>query len=164
MCMWFYSYPPVIFLINIFYISDLFSPRSISIRLDILWAQLLLDLLNCLFRYYAYLFYMIWICAYLFYMVWICACGLGVILPLSFFNVSLFSTYFFFFFFSVWHSVMGNLWAQLLLQFYTKLFETLQVLLSWSEDVHVLLGLLSHHFLLTVLAFLTFFRSRLVSE
>ena len=40
-----------------------------------------------------------------------------------------------------------GLWAQLLLQFYTKLFEILQVFLSWSEDVHVLLGLSSHHFL-----------------
>ena len=43
---------------------------------------------------------------------------------------------------------MGNLSTQLLLQFYIKLFETLQVFLSWSEDVHGLLGL-SHHFLST---------------
>ena len=39
---------------------------------------------------------------------------------------------------------MGRLWEQLLLQFYTHLFETLQVFLSWSEDVHVVLGLSSH--------------------
>ena len=33
---------------------------------------------------------------------------------------------------------MGSLWAQLLLQFYTDLFES--VFLSWSEDVHVVWG------------------------
>ena len=32
---------------------------------------------------------------------------------------------------------MGVLWAQLLLQFFTDLFETLQMLSSWCEDVHV---------------------------
>ena len=31
---------------------------------------------------------------------------------------------------------MGSLWTQLLLQLLTDLFETLQVFLSWSEDVH----------------------------
>ena len=44
---------------------------------------------------------------------------------------------------------MDNLWAQLLLQFYTKLFETLQVFLLWSEDVHVLWGLSTYHILST---------------
>ena len=33
--------------------------------------------------------------------------------------------------------IVGTLFAQLLLQFYTDCFETLQVFLSWSEDVHV---------------------------
>ena len=32
---------------------------------------------------------------------------------------------------------LDTLCAQLLLQFYANLFETLQVFLSWSEDVHV---------------------------
>ena len=32
---------------------------------------------------------------------------------------------------------MGVLWAQLLLQFFTDLFETLQMFSSWCEDVHV---------------------------
>ena len=36
------------------------------------------------------------------------------------------------------HNEMGSLWTQLLLQFLTDLFETLQVFLSWSEDVHVI--------------------------
>ena len=31
---------------------------------------------------------------------------------------------------------MGTLCAQLLLQFYANLFETLQVFLSWSEDAY----------------------------
>ena len=34
--------------------------------------------------------------------------------------------------------VVGTLWAQLLLKFWTDPFKTLQVFLSWSEDVHVL--------------------------
>ena len=32
---------------------------------------------------------------------------------------------------------MGVWWAQLLLQFFTDLFETLQMFSSWCEDVHV---------------------------
>ena len=34
---------------------------------------------------------------------------------------------------------MGTLWAQLLLQFSTDCFETLQMLSAWNEDVHVVL-------------------------
>ena len=48
---------------------------------------------------------------------------------------------------------MSSLWAQLLLQFYTKCFETLQVFLSWSDDVHVLIWLTSHLFLSTFSTF-----------
>ena len=44
---------------------------------------------------------------------------------------------------------MGSLWMQLLLQFLTDLFGTLQVFLSWSEDVHLVLGLSSHYYLST---------------
>ena len=33
-----------------------------------------------------------------------------------------------------------------LLQFVTDLFEALQVILSWLEDVHVVLGLSSHYY------------------
>ena len=34
-------------------------------------------------------------------------------------------------------NVVGTLCVQLLLQFYADSFETLQMLLSWSEDMHV---------------------------
>ena len=92
------------------------------------------------FRNYAYLFYMVWRCARIF----------GVIQPLSFFNFVLFTCFFFFFFLCVFFFFFfffsflvvtrwqGNLWAQLFLQFYTKLFETcvMHVVLSWSENVH----------------------------
>ena len=43
------------------------------------------------------------------------------------------------------HNEMGSLWTQLLLQFLIDLFETLQVFLSWSEDVHLVLGLSSRY-------------------
>ena len=49
---------------------------------------------------------------------------------------------------------MDGLWTQLLLQFLTDHFETLQVFLSWSDDVHVVLVILPLFFLST---FLTFF-------
>ena len=34
-------------------------------------------------------------------------------------------------------NIVGTLCAQLLLQFYAESFETLQMFLSWSEDMHV---------------------------
>ena len=59
------------------------------------------------------------------------------------------------------HNEMGSLWTQFLLQFLTDLFETLQVFLSWSEDVHQVLGLSSLHFFFNFFHFLdlVFFRS-----
>ena len=36
-------------------------------------------------------------------------------------------------------NIVGTLCAQLLLQFYADSFETLQMFLSWSEDMHVVL-------------------------
>ena len=44
------------------------------------------------------------------------------------------------------HNEMGSLWMQLFLQFLTDLFETSQVFLSWSEDVHLVLGLSFRYF------------------
>ena len=43
------------------------------------------------------------------------------------------------------HHDIGSLWTQLLLQL-TNLFETLQVFLLWSEDVHRVWGLFSFYF------------------
>ena len=43
--------------------------------------------------------------------------------------------------------VVGTLCAQLLLQFYADSFETLQMFLSWSEDMHVVWILSSDYFL-----------------
>ena len=43
--------------------------------------------------------------------------------------------------------IVGTLCAQLLMQFYTDQFETLQALLSWSIDMHVVLALWSIQFL-----------------
>ena len=45
------------------------------------------------------------------------------------------------------HNEMGSLWTQLLLQFLTVLFETLQAFLSWSKDVHLVLGLSCYFFI-----------------
>ena len=43
--------------------------------------------------------------------------------------------------------VVGTLCMQLLLQFYSDSFETIQVLRSWSEDVHIIWISFSDHFL-----------------
>ena len=53
------------------------------------------------------------------------------------------------------HNEKGSLWMQLLLQFLTDLFETLQVFLSPSEDGHQVLGLSSCYFLSTFSTFMT---------
>ena len=48
----------------------------------------------------------------------------------------------------------------------TDLFETLQVFLSWSEDVHLVFGLSSHYFFIYCFHFfdLVFFQVRLLLE
>ena len=43
-------------------------------------------------------------------------------------------------------NIVGTLCAQLLLQFYADSFETLQMFLSWSEDMHVVWILSSDYF------------------
>ena len=51
---------------------------------------------------------------------------------------------------------MGSLWMQLLLQFLTGLFKTLQVFLSWSEDMHLVL-VLSRYFFINFFHLVFFF-------
>ena len=61
------------FFINFFHFVTFSS--LISIRIDILWVQLILVFQPSFLNY-----------AYLFYMVWRCVLGFGVILPLLFIN------------------------------------------------------------------------------
>ena len=42
-CLWFWGYPPVIFYHFFHFFGLVFFPGPISIRIDILWAHLLLD-------------------------------------------------------------------------------------------------------------------------
>ena len=57
-----------------------------------------------------------------------------------------------------------------LLQFFTDLFETLQMFVSWSKDVHLVLGLSSLYFIIIIiyqlfpLFDLVFFQVRLLLE
>ena len=55
------------------------------------------------------------------------------------------------------HNEIGSLSMQLLLQFLIDLFETLHVVLSWSEDVYLVWGLFSLFF-----QFFLFFQVRLL--
>ena len=78
-----------------------------------------------------------WNFVHVFPMVWRCACGLDIILDLIFVTFSTLWTLAFSdlrFYESV--ETVGTLWAQLLIQFYTDLYETLHMFLPWSGDVH----------------------------
>ena len=98
-----------------------------------------------------------WNCAYLFYIVWRCACGLGVI-PL-FFLSSFFSVFRLSFFFPGPISIrIDILCVQLLLSVSTDHLETMHICSTWSEDVHVVLGL-SCHYLFSLFFQLIFFFS-----
>ena len=76
--------------------------------------------------------------AHVFPMVRRCACGLDIILDLIFVTFSTLWTLSFSdlrFYESV--ETVGTLWAQLLIQFYTDLYETLHMFLPWCGDVHM---------------------------
>ena len=78
-----------------------------------------------------------WNFAHVFSMVWRCAYGLDIILALIFVTFSTLWTLSFpdlRFYESV---TVGTLRAQLLILFYTDLFETLHMFSPWSGDVHV---------------------------
>ena len=79
-----------------------------------------------------------WNFAHVFSMVWRCACGLDIILELIFVTFSTLGTLSFSdlrFYENV--VTVGTLWAQLLIQFYTDLFETLYMFSPWSGDVYM---------------------------
>ena len=72
-------------------------------------------------------------------MVWRCACGLDIILALIFVTFSTLGTLSFSdlrFYENV--VTVGTLWAQLLIQFYTNLSETLHMFSPRSGDVHII--------------------------
>ena len=76
-----------------------------------------------------------WNFAHVFFMVWRCACGLDIILALIFVTFSTLRSLSFSdlrFYENV--VTVGTLWAQLLIQFYTDLFETLHMFSPWSGD------------------------------
>ena len=78
-----------------------------------------------------------WNFAHVFSMVWRCAYGLDIIPACIFVTFSTLRTLSFSdlrFYENV--VTVGTLWAQLLIQFYTDLFETLYMFLPWSGDVH----------------------------
>ena len=86
----------------------------------------------------------------------VCRCA-HVVLGLScYYFLSTFSTFFdLVSFFSGSITIRKDtLWAQLLLEFSTGHFETMHTCSTWSVDVHVVLGLSSHYFILS--AFTTF--------
>ena len=75
---------------------------------------------------------------HIFAMIWRCAYGLDIILELFFVTFSTLWTLSFsdLRFYECLETV-GTLWAQLLIQFCTDLYETLHMFLPWSGDVHI---------------------------
>ena len=84
------------------------------------------------------LYWSFWNFVHVFAMVWRCAYGLDIILELIFVT---FSTLWTLSFSDLWFyeslETVGTLWAQLLIQFYTNLYETLHMLLPCSGDMHM---------------------------
>ena len=124
--------------------GDINSPWNLLVRLSFFQVWLVLEQISCRhnssFRLFHWSFGNY---AYLFYMIWRDACAFGVILPLSLFI----------FFSTLWCS----LWAQVLLQFYTNLFQTLQVFLSWSWRYACAYGVILSSFLSFLSTFSTLF-------
>ena len=60
---------------------------------------------------------------------------------------------------------MGALWAQLLLQFSTDCFETLQMFVAWNEDMHVVwVQYFEYFFSLFLLCELSLFLHEMLSK
>ena len=92
-----------------------------------LWAQLLIQFHTDLFE-----------TLHFFIMVWRYAYGLDIILELIFVTFSTLWTLSFSdlrFYESL--ETVGTLWVQLIIQFYTNLYETLHMFSPWSGDVHM---------------------------
>ena len=87
---------------------------------------------------HTFFYWSLWNFAHVFAMVWRYACGLDIILELIFVTFSTLWTLSFSdlrFYESL--ETVGTLWAQLLIQFYTNLYETLHMFLPWSGDMHM---------------------------
>ena len=127
MCMWF-GYNCWIILFHFFYFVNLviFRPQCID-------SGYLVSATPHTILYQSF-----WNFAHVFSMVLRCAYGLDIILAFIFVTFSTLRTLSFSdlrFYENV--VTVGTLWAQLLLQFYTDLFETLYMFSPWSGDVHV---------------------------
>ena len=131
MCMWFWGYPPIIFITFFHFFGLVFFPGPISIRIDILWAQLLLnfftDHLETMHTCFTW------------------SEDVRVVLGLS-------SHYFLSTFFPLF-CLLSCFQVQLVLEkipcgrnsFSTYHFETMHIYSVWSEDVRVISGLSSCH-------------------
>ena len=117
-----------------------------TFTMGVLWAQLLLQFFTDIFETLqmfsstpeTILYQSFWNFAHVFSMVWRCAYGLDIILALIFITFSTLRSLSFSdlrFYENV--VTVGTLWVQLLIQFYTDLFETLCMFSPWSGDMHV---------------------------
>ena len=129
MCMWF-GYNPCIKFSYFFHFANFV----------IFWPQILWKCCDSGYLVSAtphtILYRSFWNFVHVFAMVWRCAYGLDVILDLIFITFSTLWTLSFSelrFYESL--QTVGTLWVQLLLQFYTDLYETLHMILPWSFEI-----------------------------
>ena len=126
MCMWF-GYNCWIIFYHFFHFVNLVIFRPQCIDSGYLVSATPHTILYQSFRNLAHVFSIVWRCAY----------GLDIILAFNFVTFSTLRTLSFSdlrFYENV--VTVGTLWAQLLIQFYTDLFETLYMFSPWSGDVH----------------------------
>ena len=131
MCMWF-GYNPCIYFCYFFHFANFV----------IFWPQILWKCCDSGYLVSAtphtILYWSFWNFVHVFAMVWRCAYGLDIILELIFVTFSTLWTLSFSdlrFYESL--ETVGTLWAQLLTQIFTDLYETLHMFLPWSGDVHL---------------------------
>ena len=130
MCMWFACNPYIICFtfstLRFFSFSDLRLYESV-VTVGTLWAQLLIQFYTNLFETLHMFPHGLKMCMWFGYNPWINFVTFSTLCTLSFSDHRPFES----------EDTGGTLWAQLLIQFYTYIFETLHMFLPWSGDVHM---------------------------
>ena len=134
MCIWFWGYPPLFFInFFLFYYLIFFFSGQITIRIDTLRVQLFLE-------FSTHHFETRHTCS-----TWCVDVLVALGLSSHFFLINFF--YFFNMFFPDSITIrIDTLWVQLLVGFSIDHFESMRTCSTFSEDVHVVLGLSSNLF------------------
>ena len=160
MCMWFKHYRQIIFIsIILILFFNLWTQSFFSIS-DAMLYFVCATLLTVSFRSF-------WKFADILFMGSSCACGFNIIFKSLFIIIIIIIIIFQLvnsIHFSASQIQSCTLSAQILLQFYSDRFESLQIFCSGAEDMHVVLTYSSNHYLLLVLVLFFFIIIQLVNS